>query len=95
MNANTENKRKPIKWSPEALAAADKIVNAATAWQSGRTMGGRKLPWHMRLYAWFSGKLGHNVYTLYELHRNNTRCGVCRTLAKQFVEVVNKRLRLW
>lgn len=87
--------KKEIEWSPEANAALDRIAGAAIAWQSGKTLDGRKLPWSLRLYAWFAGKLGHNVFSLYELHRDNTRFGVCRILARQLVAAVNKSWRLW
>ena len=86
---------KPYKPSPEAAAAADRIVTRALAWQEGKLPDGKPLPWNIRLYAWFTSKIGLNVYVLQGIHKRNSRWGVCKVIAKHSMAAVNARLRLW
>jgi len=90
---------KPYEPSPEAVAAAERINAQARAsqlaWQSGRLPDGCRLPWPLRVYAWFTRKIGIHVWELYWIHKQNTRLGVCRVIGGKLVDSVNKGLRLW
>jgi hypothetical protein len=62
--------RPEIRWSPEAIAAADRIANAMIAWHNGLLRVGRTpeedvpLPWNLKLFAWFTRKCGLNLLDL-------------------------------
>lgn len=62
--------RSRIKWSPEALAAAERIVNSMVAWHNGLLRIGKTpaedvpLPKHLKVVAWATRKCGLNLLDL-------------------------------